>query len=248
VSDLASPLVKTVILPPSSLFLLAAIGCALRRRLPAVGYSLAVGSIGLLYALSTPLVGRGLLQALETDPPLAGLPAGSAQAIVVLGGDVSLAGPEYGGATVGPLSLERTRYAAQLQRRTGLPVLVTGGRLEGDQPAVAAAIERALRVDFGVPVRWVEDQARNTMENATLSASILRQERIDSVIIVTHAWHMPRAKLAFAAAGLHAVPAPTGFTSSASGLLALVPDAKALAMSAYAVHEFVGLLWYRLYY
>lgn len=237
----------TLVLPPASLLVLAALGQGLRVRFPALGKVVTLGALLALYALSTPLVGRSLLRSLEDARPAQLAPA-SAQAIVVLGADVNVAAPEYGGSSVGPLSLERVRYAAQLQRRMGLPVLVTGGRLNEEDAPVSVLMERALHSDFAIPVRWVEDRSRNTMENARLSAAILRGAGITKVMVVTHAWHMPRALYAFATAGLDAIPAPTGYTSPAQGIAALAPDAKALSMSAYAVHELVGLLWYRLHY
>jgi len=42
---------------------------------------------------------------------------------------------------------------------------------------------------------------RETWENAAFTARMLRRENVDKILLVTHAWHMPRAKVAFAAAG-----------------------------------------------
>src|SRR3546814_11808110 len=67
--------------------------------------------------------------------------------------------------------------------------------------------------DFGVEVRWTESESTSTWTNARLSAAKLRAADIRRFYLVTHAWHMPRAMLAFAGTGLEAVPAPTRFVS-----------------------------------
>src|SRR3546814_14888599 len=70
-----------------------------------------------------------------------------------------------------------------------------------------------LERDFGVEVRWTESESTSTWTNARLSAAKLRAAGIRRFYLVTHAWHMPRAMLAFAGTGLEAVPAPTCFVS-----------------------------------
>ena len=105
----------------------------------------------------------------------------------------------------------------------------------------------ALDRDFGVEVKWTEPLSRNTLENAGLSAGILRGAGVGAVYLVTHAWHMPRARGAFEQAGLAVVPAPTAFTTRRKpGVLAWVPDARALRDSSAALHEMLGRAWYRL--
>jgi uncharacterized SAM-binding protein YcdF (DUF218 family) len=81
--------------------------------------------------------------------------APGAQAIVILGGGVRHEALEYGGHTLGRLTLERTRYGARVAKQTGLPVLVSGGAPSGGI-AEAEVMRAALAEEFGVPVRWVE--------------------------------------------------------------------------------------------
>jgi uncharacterized SAM-binding protein YcdF (DUF218 family) len=171
------------------------------------------------------------------------------QAIVVLSADYRAVAPEYGEATIGPATLARLRHGVHLHRRTGLPLLVTGG---GTPPRFRPGLGEAMRVaaerDFGVEVRWVEGASRNTMENATLSARILLPEGVATVLLVTHAEHMPRSMRAFAAAGIASVPAPVGSVVHADpdplSLGALLPRTRALDRSASAIHELAGMLWY----
>lgn len=199
----------------------------------------------LLYLLSIPAVANRLLGSLE--PATAVHLAQPAQAIVILGGGLYAKTPEYGGETIDALTLERVRYGARLHRMTKLPILVTGGKLmNGQQASEGALMAISLREDFGVPVQWIENRAHTTEENAVLAARMLRPLGITRVFLVSHAWHMPRATRAFSAAGLNPVAAPTGFTTSfRSDIRSFIPDAKSLRKSYYAMHEAIGLLWYR---
>ncbi len=244
-------ILKMVVEPLTAIILILLAGALLRRRHKRLGLTLISTAFLLLYVLSTPLAGAYLLRSLELE----GVPGDEAgqtppRAIVVLGAGVRTRSPEFGGDTVGRLTLERIRYGARLYRKTGLPVLVTGGTYRKDVTPVSVTMAKALAEDFGVSVRWVEDKSRNTYENAKLSATILRREDINSIYLVTHAWHMARAAEAFTYVGLEVVPAPTGMKAVGSGVAFqdFVPNSRALADSAYAIHEGVGRLWYWIVY
>ena len=227
------------------LLLLGGLGLTmLRRRL---GRALLISGVAALYLLATPFVSARLLRLAETPWDVSPV-AQSPQAIVILSAGVYPRAPEYGGDTVDALTLERIRYGARLQRRTGLPILVTGGRPRNATQPVAESMRRALVEDFKVPVRWVEGRARTTRENAEQSAALLRAEGIDTIYLVTHAVHMRRAQEAFERARLTVLPAATLFTAIDPGvsLRALVPRATTLTRSSYALHELIGRLWYRL--
>lgn len=106
-----------------------------------------------------------------------------------------------------------------------------------------------LEDDLAVPVRWAEEASLDTAENASLSAAMLRAEGISAVVLVTHAYHMPRARRAFEAAGLTVLPAPHGWAGNRPEHFVLrhfLPSAHALETSWLALHELTGMLWYRL--
>ena len=175
----------------------------------------------------------------EKDPP---------QAIVVLGTGRYTSAPEYDNEdTATPFGLERLRYAAWLQRKTGLPILVSGGRVYNERTAEAEFMKKVLIEDFRANVRWVEDQSRDTRRNATLSAPILTENKVRHVYLVTHAWHMRRAMLHFESTGVHVTPAPTGFHTLAGGdssALAYLPSAHGQWQVSLALHERLGMLWH----
>jgi uncharacterized SAM-binding protein YcdF (DUF218 family) len=238
---------KAAVLPPTPLLLLALAGLLTVRRDPWLGRGLALAGIAGLWALATPGVARMLLGTLE-PPPLA-LPEGAAGAgaIVVLGAGMRFDAPDYGGDTLNRWALERARYGARLHRSTGLPVLVSGGLERLGSLPEADALKATLEQDFGVPVRWVERESENTLQNAANAAAVLRSAGISRVLLVTHAAHMPRAQFAFEAAGVTAIPAATGYaTRQPHALLEWLPQAGALADSRVFIHEALGIAWYRI--
>ncbi|MBZ0092827.1 MAG: YdcF family protein [Burkholderiales bacterium] len=243
---LATNIIGAFLLPPFNLLLLGLCGWLLLSRRPRLGKTL-IGLSGLLlYALSTPLVANSLLHSLEsgeTPPPIR---AEEAQAIVVLGAGRSLNAPEYGGETTSAYSLQRLRYGALLQRKTGLPLLLSGGKPDGGIEPEAALMSKALVDEWHVPVRWIETASTDTWENAFFSRGLLQRAGIQRIYLVTHAWHMPRARQAFQAAGFDVVAAPTGFTAGARiRPLDFLPNANSLQKSAIFMHETIGLIWYR---
>jgi len=234
-----------LVLPPGVFILLALIGLAMVRSRIRFGAGLALFSVLALYALSIPVVSRTLVQSLQTpyaDPAQDRSPG----AIVVLGGGSYHRAPEYGADTVSAPSLERVRYAAYLQKRTGKPILVTGGNPVGGDTSEGEQMKSALR-EFGASVKWIESDSNNTLQSARLSEQTLRKAGVQSVYLVTHAWHMPRAKMAFERAGLHVVPAPMAYrTRTRLMLLDFLPSARGLADSYIFFHEVLGTVWYRL--
>jgi uncharacterized SAM-binding protein YcdF (DUF218 family) len=234
-----------LLLPPGGLILLALIGLALARSHARAGTGVGLLALLSLLLLSTPIVSRNLLQTLENgyaDP----MKERGAGAIVVLGGGSYVDAPEYGADTVSETTLERLRYAANLHRRTGKPILVSGGDPSRLGSSEGEQMKAALK-DFGVATRWVESGSNNTFENARLTQQTLRHAGVDSVFLVTHAWHMPRAKMAFQNAGLRVVPAPMHFTTAAPlSVLDFAPAATGIKDSWYFFHEIAGIAWYRL--
>ncbi len=255
--DLINAIPRNLILPPASLFLLIAAGLLMWRRWPRAGRVVAGGGFAALAFLSSTAGAQFLVAPLENlSQPLRETDLTGAQAIVVLAAGRLQNAPEYGYRDIPDhIALARLRYAAHLQRRTGLPVLVSGGNgASGADPArtrqaytKADAMATALREDFGVPVRWVETRSRDTGENAAFSAALLRQSGVGRVLLVTDAMHMPRARASFERAGLQVIGAPTMFFGKqAQGLGAWVPSAEGMRRSWYAVYELLGIAWYRL--
>lgn len=244
---LASNLIALALLPPLSLVILLAAGLIVHRRRPRLAMSLILLSTAALYALSTPWVGGLLQKTLEISTPLVPAQLQAADAIVVLGGGRRLDSAEYGSDTLNGLSLERLRYAVFLHRASGLPILVTGGKPGGGTLAEGRIMQHVLQTEYGIAPRWVEDAALTTWDNARLSARLLRDSGIRRVVLITHAWHLRRAVPLFEAQGLDVVPAGIQFSSTRlDAVLDVIPTPAGLRDSTFALHEWLGILWYKL--
>jgi len=243
-SWLVTNFLAAFLLPPLSLIIIGGYGLLLLRRRQAWGKALIGISLAALWLLATPFVGGGLLDALK--PPVNVPNAAEADAIVILGGGTYYDTVEYGGDTVGRFTLERVRYGAWLARKLDKPVLVTGGNPDGGRPE-GQLMRETLEREFGVKVRWVEDRSETTRENARYSAALLKQAGIGRIYLVSHAWHLPRALPEFEREGLRVVPAGTGYSRTRGPRpLDFVPNAKGLYDSYLAMHEGIGLVWYRI--
>jgi uncharacterized SAM-binding protein YcdF (DUF218 family) len=231
-----------IVLPPTGPLLLLIAGLVLMAWRPRLGRALAWAGTGLLVALSTGAVAHGLALLLDDSPPLRYEEARAAQAIVVLGGGVRPYALEYGGDTLGRLSLDRVRYGAWVAKRLRLPVLVAGGAPRGGVPE-GVLMRDALAEEFGVPVRWVEARSRNTHENAQASAALLKRDGVSRVVLVSHGFDMRRARAEFEAAGMEVIPAPT-FVAAPGPLEAtdFIPNVPALQLSYYALYELAANL------
>lgn len=244
-------------LPPLLLVLLAGLGGWLAwRRAPRdtapsriVGRQRWGGALALaaalgLLLLATPMAAGLLRASLEREVVLAAAPGPPPAAIIILGGDTA-----YGqdGADVGPLSLERLRIGAALARRTGLPVLLTGGAGASRESPLSVLMAASLATDFGIVPRWIEPQAGDTHGNAVFSVAMLRASGISAAYVVTHAWHLPRALDAFGRLGFPVTPVPVILHATPDGrATSWMPRPDHWAVSWYALREWVGRLVYAL--
>lgn len=251
-------LLRALLLPPCGPLLLALLGVMMVRRHPRAGRRTALAglllawicSMGLTADLLAGQVERGLKPLDPASLKAARTEAGAPRAVVVLGGGSMLEGPDK------PLrerlhsrTLERVKAGASIARQSGLPVLVSGGVPKRHLLSEAELMRRVMEGDFGVRVRWVEGRSRDTEENARLSRDMLRKERIDSIILVTHAYHMDRSRRAFEAAGFRVIPAPHDWRSKPpdpTELSAWIPSTNAVESVWLATHELIGMAWYRL--
>jgi len=244
----ATNFIAAFLLPPLSLLLLLALGMFLLYRGHKLAKPLILASFGMLWVASTPYFAEGALHLLESQTSALDNRHQSADVIVILGGGTYFHAPEYSGQdTISDQTLPRLRYGAKLHRENGMPILVTGGKPLGNDLSEAQQMRTSLQQDFRVPVRWIEEESANTLENARNSFQVLQKTGIGRIYLVTHAWHMPRAAMSFRHAGFEVVEAPVAFTTRYRiDLLAFLPHAEALRDSKIFVHEVIGLLWYRL--
>jgi uncharacterized SAM-binding protein YcdF (DUF218 family) len=246
-----SAVVSAFISPLVFLLAFAAAGVLLALRRRAAGWIVLGVSLFVMFAFAIE-PGRDLvLRPLEDRfPPLQLSRLPDIDAVVVLGaGSVDDAPDEGGGTALSREAARRLVWGAALARLAGVPVIVSGGRAwerGGGDPESTAA--RRLLERLGVPTgSVVEDpQSRDTWENARQVLSLVPEN--GTVALVTSAYHMPRATLAFASAGIAFVPAPTDYRARRGryDVLSFAPSFGCLAESFQAIREYVGLAWYRL--
>jgi uncharacterized SAM-binding protein YcdF (DUF218 family) len=226
---------SSALLPPLNLLLLAVLGLLLLIFRRTTGLTVLAASVAGLFLLSMPAVGTTLAALLEHRSVDGDEILGDAQAIVILGGGSYAAAPEYGGDTVG----------ARLHRLSGLPILVSGGSPFATRTSEAAQMKIALNQDFRTDVKWMEEKSFNTFESARYARQQLAGAKIDRIALVTHAMHMPRARLVFEQAGFRVIEAPTGFsTLRPPGILNFLPSSQGLELSRAFLYEVIGLGWY----
>jgi uncharacterized SAM-binding protein YcdF (DUF218 family) len=250
---LLSKFIPVFVYPLGLSLALLAVAAVLRRR---SGWTRALcfSAFLLLFLFSSGTVSQLLLHSLEDrypQHPMESIP--QAQAIVVLGGGTSSPGPP-GQAPGLSAASDRLLYGARLFRAGKAPlVLFAGGAvpLMKSRPGLSEAQGAALLLkEWAVPAQAIllEDQSRNTRENGVFSRPILQSHGVSRILLVTSAFHMPRASAVFRKLGFQVIPAPADFqTGDDEGLLLrLLPDAGSLAESDLALKEWLGLLAYRL--
>jgi uncharacterized SAM-binding protein YcdF (DUF218 family) len=242
-----SHLISTSFLVPPAVFIwLTLVGIWLSLRHAPLGPLVALVSSLCLYAMSMPLVASFLLERLEQRASLSA-DLTRAQAIVVLGGGVREGEPGQKDS-LGPDSLDRVMMAVQAYRFLRIPIAVTGGGREGGV-SEAAMMKEVLETDFSVPVTWVEENAHTTYQNALFMRRLLQPAGIDRVVVVTQAWHEPRALWAFDHVGFQALPWPAPHQRfEIKSLDDFLPNGDALHDSYVAFHELIGAAYYRLRY
>jgi uncharacterized SAM-binding protein YcdF (DUF218 family) len=247
------------LVPPNVFIVLTVIGLVLAWRWTRLGLIVATFGGTLLYLASTPVVADYLIGSIKD---LAGaIPVLSSDAppgaIIVLSADYRKSDTPGQSFTVGPMTLERLAEAAREERRLGLPVLVSGGTPDGLDDSLAGMMSTVLQDDFRVPVRWREDRSRTTFENAAFSADILRGAGVPSALLITHCRDMARALWSFYAVGYPVTPAicspqqaeqRRSDEASSVSVSSFFPQVPSLFVSYLALHELIGLGWYRYRY
>lgn len=240
-----SPLLFVLPLAAGAVLILAR-----RRR---AGASMVLSAAAALLLLSVQPVTDLLIRPLEDAyPPPSAEELAGCSAVVVLGNGVRKLVPGEGGRSF-PGAEQLARLVAGIRaRRTPLQtVIVSGGEVWADAESEpeADAMKRLL-VELGVYQETViaERESRNTWENARNSAVILAEKGVLRAVLVTSAYHMPRSMLSFRAAGVDCVPFGADYKAHRGSYrpLDFLPDFGSLKTSFLALHEYVGILAYKL--
>jgi uncharacterized SAM-binding protein YcdF (DUF218 family) len=212
-----------------------------------------VAALALLYISSMPVVGNGLTHWLESRyPTLAIDQVESADAIVPLGGIFGPPAADGFVANVGEAG-ERLEAGIVLWQKKKAPWLVfTGGRLPWSiHTEVEGAASKRVAIARGIPDEQiiVTREVGNTIDEALAIRDLMRERGWRKIILVTSAWHMPRAARLFRKAGVNFVPFPVDYQvgqMSPLVLLDFLPRADGLHRTETALREWYGILFYAL--
>jgi len=206
-----------------------------------------------LFLSSTPACSHVLLSQLESQfIPLKLSEAPEAQAIVVLGGSISSlmpprVQPEESNSSV-------LSYAARLFHLKKSPLIIVSGggtyQTQQNQTRTESLDMKDYLTTFGVPEAQIiqEDRSRNTEENVLYTGKVLEKLHIRRVILITKAYHMPRAMRWFRKHDLDITPFPTDLESDLNfNLTQLLPSSNGLGYFTIATKEFLGMLFWRLF-
>ena len=237
------------ILPPGIIFLFLIFALLISRRTPLLSFFISLSAIVMLYVLSMPLTARNLLSSLQTHPviQLTDLHKGeSGSAIVILGAGRYSSAPEYGYRDeISPLSLERIRYGANVAERLQLPIVLSGGNRYAEATSEAVIMNQIMVNIFKINTQYLEINSSNTHEQGIEVRNLLKDKDINTIYLVTHAWHMKRAVKEFTLQGFSVVPIPMGFAATSESRNAYLPSASALASTSRALHEYYALFYLR---
>lgn len=237
-------LVKALLAPPGLILLMLAVAYVVDKRDRALAKKIVLASAATLYLLSMPLFTQWLSIKANPIAPISDAGLQQADAIVVLGSGRDRDEPSWGGDTLNRDGLQRNRYAAMLQKQTGLPLYTSGGKLATEALSEAELMANAIEGEWGAKVAGVETNSTTTRENALFMACEIEEK---TIALVTSADHIVRSKYAFEQAGFRVIAAPTGFyrPKSQPGVRQWLPSAEAMRANSRLFVDAIGLLAYK---
>jgi len=229
------------------------LGLSLVQRWRRVGTALLWTALTVLLQQGWEPLPDALLRRLEARYPAPQKPVDLQRyaGILVLGGALE-SGYIWQGHTQPALNDAAERMIAALpllQRQPRLTLLFTGGEGElfGGDLSEAERARIFYRSMGMVPQHLLfESASRTTYENATLSAALPGVDNTRPWLLLTSAWHMPRAMATFQKAGWNVTPWPVDYRAGLDTPWTQYSMTRGAAKWRTALHEYLGLLVYRL--
>lgn len=245
-------IIAAFLLPPGIfIFVLMIAGCRAFFKKNSTACLSMLSTATLLWLISISPVANIIKGRLESDLTIPNHL--EADVIIMLGGSLYGKSPDLSGTgTPGPNTMERMVTAARLHRKINVPIIISGGSVYKTSPSMAKITKRFF-VDLGIPADAIiiEDRSRDTYENAVYCKTICEKNGFTKPLMVTSGYHIKRAMLSFQKVGLEVIPFPCAITTWPDiqyGWHSFLPSAKAMAAAAAGLHEWIGLIYYRLRY
>ena len=209
--------------------------------------------VAILVIFSMPIVSGKLIAYLESDYELIKpSKVELADAVVVLSGMVKTIQTKNGLDYEWGEAADRIFAGIDLFKSNKAPVLIlTGGKLPWSIGVPEGEYLRDVAIDHGVSKKDIllTENVENTDQEAKAIKRLLLQDNPE-VILVTSAFHMPRAQLVFEAAGISAIPFPVDFRIGAQKrtFMSFIPSASSFEATSFFVREMIGRTYYNLKY
>jgi uncharacterized SAM-binding protein YcdF (DUF218 family) len=250
-----------IIVYPVGLSCILLIGVLILKQRKNAQKALVVIALLVLWVSGNRWVAFGLMRSLEWQH----IPEGEispADVIVVLGGGTSEMDYPRPMIELGSAG-NRVLYTAKLFRDGKAPrILLSGGTIswDGNNPTTPAEQMGVLLEFMGIPADSLlyQDRSQNTYEDALYSAALVKEKGINKIILVTSAFHMPRALALFEKQGIEVIPAPTDFRVTVSSwndnldmnlesfMVNTLPNVSNTSLFTTAMKEYIGIFVYTL--
>ena len=207
----------------------------------------------ILIVCSLPVVSNKLVAYLESDYQLS-KPSNiaSADAIVVLSGMIRTVNSKEGLDYEFSEASDRIFAGINLFKEKKAPKLIlTRGKLPWSVGIPEGEYLKEIAIINGISENNIllTENVENTDQEAKAIKKLLSEDK-PKVILVTSAFHMPRAQIVLEAAGINVVPFPVDFQRGISKLtfMSFMPSASALSKTSFFVREMIGRIYYNLKY
>lgn len=234
-----------------SLWWIAALLLLKRHRRLAVG--MLWTGLGLLGLLGFPAIPDLLLRPLENRYTAPG-PADISKytGVIVLGGVVGdpLIYLAHGQIPLGESAERLTESSRLIRTYPNLRLVFSGGEglLVNKRGVSESDLAGRFYAERGLDMTRIqlESHSRNTRENAQRAAELIGSGCKAPWLLMTSAFHMPRAMAEFEAAGCHVTPYPVDYLTGASRPWTDFSIIESLGLWQTALHEYVGMAVYQL--
>ena len=209
--------------------------------------------IAILIICSLPIFSGRLVAYLEKDYKLSSTETfQTADAIVVLSGMVRTIQSKNGIAYEWGEASDRIFAGIDLFKKKKAPYLIlTRGKLPWSVGKPEGEHLKDVAISFGISKQNIllTTNVENTDQEAKAVKKLLTSDK-PIVLLVTSAFHMPRAQKVFEAAGIRVLPFPVDFLSGAGKFtfMSFIPSAGALSQTSFFVREMIGRTYYSLKY
>lgn len=199
-----------------------------------------------VYLLSIQPIADALIKPLEyyyEQPPVREIE--KTDAIVILTGGYNKNQTDFDGiGQIATKAANRFIMSLRLYNALRIPIIISGTI---EETTIASRTLKACGIkeeDI-----FIEGNSRNTVENAINTTQLCHEMKIQKILLVTSAFHLPRSVTLFRREGLNVIPYPADYRSKQlkkNTLLSFTPSHYILCNSSIALKEYLGILFLKI--